>query len=1084
MRILQVRFKNLNSLVGEWEIDLTHPSFLADGIFAITGPTGAGKTTLLDAICLALYGRTPRLSRVTKSENEIMSRQTGECFAEVPFETHQGRYRFHWSQRRARAKPGGDLQSPRHEMINPDSGTIIESKIKEVAEQVESVTGMDFDRFTRSMLLAQGGFSAFLQASPDDRAPILEQITGTEIYSQISIRVHERYREEREKLNRLEAETAGIILLEPEQEKELKQSLEKKQNQEAELRIHMSNAEKGIAWLSAIGDLKKEIADLDEQEIALQSEINEFEPDRERLVRASRAASLDREYATLVVTRNNQADDQLTLKEEENLLPGLEDSSKEQGESLKLAELKTVEAKKILESSRPALQRLRLLDQKLIHQKMNVTETERFCEQDAEKIDADKKARLQKQEKFIATQETLKSIDGYLKEHEQDEWLVANLVAVEEQLKGLLSSRKEILQKENDEKKSVHVLEQASQSLESLQKQSAIQRQVLEKVSKQVQQDNEVLNELLGGRLLREYRADQENLLREMGFFRKIAELEDYRAKLEDGKTCPLCGATEHPFAKGNTPVPDEIEQKIEALGKQIEQAEKQEVIIKKSEAAKDLARQNLEDAERRTMLAVHEKKTAEQALAEIRETLRKLRVDFAERVQGVSLKLLPLGISEIFETNIASLLDILRARLREWQLHIRKKLDIEKQLADLDSEVAGLSAVIQSQKSALVKRREHLEVLKKELDAGNNERKLEYGDKNADDEEQRLSQGLFGAESEERQAREKNEILQQNWNVAKARVASLKQRIEQRALDLKEKETSFIAKLSTVEFLNEQQFVEASLPFEQREQLRAKFEELRERQSNLKARQEDRKRRLATEIERKLTEISLEDLQFQLQTCEVSLKELIETVADFKHKLSVNAVAKERIEEKRGVIEVQKKESLRWGNLHQLIGSADGKKYRNFAQGLTFEIMIGHANRQLQKMTDRYLLLRDPIQSLELNVVDAYQAGTIRSTKNLSGGESFIVSLSLALGLSNMSSKKVRVDSLFLDEGFGTLDEESLNIALETLAGLRQDGKLIGVISHVQALKERISTQIKVVPQAGGRSQILGPGCRRNEFV
>ncbi|HFQ81122.1 MAG TPA: chromosome segregation protein SMC, partial [Desulfobacterales bacterium] len=128
-------------------------------------------------------------------------------------------------------------------------------------------------------------------------------------------------------------------------------------------------------------------------------------------------------------------------------------------------------------------------------------------------------------------------------------------------------------------------------------------------------------------------------------------------------------------------------------------------------------------------------------------------------------------------------------------------------------------------------------------------------------------------------------------------------------------------------------------------------------------------------------------------------------------------------------------------------------------------------------KMTDRYLLLRDERQPLELNVIDNYQAGEIRSTKNLSGGESFIVSLSLALGLSKMASRKVRVDSLFLDEGFGTLDEEALDAALETLGGLQQDGKLIGVISHVPALKERIRSQIDILPVSGGRSIIRGPG-------
>ena len=105
-------------------------------------------------------------------------------------------------------------------------------------------------------------------------------------------------------------------------------------------------------------------------------------------------------------------------------------------------------------------------------------------------------------------------------------------------------------------------------------------------------------------------------------------------------------------------------------------------------------------------------------------------------------------------------------------------------------------------------------------------------------------------------------------------------------------------------------------------------------------------------------------------------------------------------------------------------------KLLRNFAQGLTFELMVSHANRQLEKMTDRYLLIRDEQQPLELNVVDNYQAGEIRSTRNLSGGESFIVSLTLALGLSRMASRKVRVDSLFLDEGFGTLDEDALDTA------------------------------------------------------
>ena len=207
--------------------------------------------------------------------------------------------------------------------------------------------------------------------------------------------------------------------------------------------------------------------------------------------------------------------------------------------------------------------------------------------------------------------------------------------------------------------------------------------------------------------------------------------------------------------------------------------------------------------------------------------------------------------------------------------------------------------------------------------------------------------------------------------------------------------------------FADEKAFLEARLSQEDRESLSSRAKELDDAGTELKAKQKDRETRLATEIAKKLTDKTLEELQPQFKEFEESLKTLRDAIAGLKHKLNENTAAKERIKEKQSAIEAQKKECHRWEKLHGLIGSADGKKYRNFAQGLTFELMVSHANRQLEKMTDRYLLIRDEQQPLELNVVDNYQAGEIRSTKNLSGGESFIVSLTLALGLSKMASKK-----------------------------------------------------------------------------
>ena len=1080
MRILQVRFKNLNSLVGEWQIDLMHPAFASDGIFAITGPTGAGKTTILDAICLALYGRTPRLNKVTKSGNEIMSRQTGECFAEVTFETQSGRYRCHWSQHRARKKPDGELQSPKHEIADADSNKIFESKIRGVADQIESATGMDFNRFTRSMLLAQGGFTAFLQAAPDDRAPILEQITGTEIYSQISIRVHERQREEREKLNLLQAETAGMVILEPEQEEEIGQALETKQKEETDLAAKFTDTGKAIAWLTTIDRLKEEIVSLADEASKLQGDIEAFKPDREKLDWALSAATLDGAYATFTATRKQQADDRSGLKTEEEALPGLESSAKEQAEALKSAEQQTARAKEELKAAAPTLQKVRSLDQKLADQKKAVSEEDGGCKKGATKIEADKKARLEEQKKRSKALKTLNLVDGYFKEHAQDEWLISGLAGVEERIDGLLSKQNEIVQKESAQEAATTALELATKSLDDCQKQSDLRKQELEDASKQLKQGKDVLSQLLGDRLLRSYRTEKETLLREMAFLTKIAELEDHRAKLEDGKPCPLCGATEHPFAKGNVPVPDETEQKVDTLTRLIGKAEDQEGAIKKLEEAESLARKNLTEAEKLASVAANDKKAAAKALAELKDGLVKLRADFAERRQMVFTKLLPLGIADIPETDISSLIDTLRARLTVWQTQVKKTADIKKQIVDIDSEVKRLDAIIETQSTVLAEKLERLGTLKKELAAGSDERNARYGDKNPDHEERRLNKAISDAEGAEKQTRERHHEFQQKWNTAKAHVESLKKRIEQRELELRRLETEFSAALAPAGFLNEEQFLAARLPSERKTELAAMAKDLDERQTDLKARQKDRETRLTMELDRKITDKSLEELEPQFKKHDEALKELRDIIAGLKHKLCENAAVKERIKEKQAAIEAQKKECCRWENLHELIGSADGKKYRNFAQGLTFEMMIGHANRQLQKITDRYLLTRDDVQPLELNVVDSYQAGEIRSTKNLSGGESFIVSLSLALGLSHMASKNVRVDSLFLDEGFGTLDEEALDTTLETLAGLPQDGKLIGVISHVSALKERISTQIQVIPQTDGRSQIFGPGCGR----
>ena len=1079
MKILHVRFKNLNSLVGEWCIDLTHPAFVSDGIFSITGPTGAGKTTILDAVCLALYGRTPRLGKITKNSNEIMSRQTGECFAEVIFETPSGRYRCHWSQHRARRKPDGELQAPKHEIANADSGELFESGIKGVAEQIETATGMDFDQFTRSMLLAQGGFAVFLQAAPDDRAPILEQITGTEIYSRISIRVHERLREQKEALKLLQAEMAGIAVLTPEQEQALGQTLAARQQEEAALTTRTAETEKALAWLALIDGLNRELAELAVEADRLQRDIEAFKTDREQLSLALSAATLDGAYATLAATRKQQVEDTTALQREEHALGGLEVSGKAHAGKLREAEIRTRQAKEALREAAPRLQQLRALDQRLADLASAVTEETTACAKEAAAITAHRQARSELLQQRTETQRQWAQADSYLKAHARDAWLISGLAGVEAHVNDLLARQHEIAQQESALQALTTAASRAATALAESHKRVETHKRTVEDAAKQIQQSKEVLARLLGPRLLREYRAEKESLLREMTLRAVIADLETHRARLEDGKPCPLCGATEHPYARGNIPTLDGLEQRVETLTALINAVEKQEIAIRELEEARHLARDQFTEAEKLEAQAAHASNAAMQALAEARTGLETGRTAFATRRQAITDSLLPLGVMGPLE-DLSALLEDLKTRLQMWQTQDQARMDLEKRLAATDSDICRLEALIKAQSSALDEKSSRLNSLKKQLETGEKERRALYGEKKPDEEEQRLNTAVAATEQAEKQIRDRYQELRQQWLTVKSRVDTLKERLKQREPELEKLEAAFSQALTATGFVTEDAFLSAILPAGRRAELAARAKTLDERQTDLNARRQDRTTRLAAETALKLTDSSRETLATQQKEDTQALLALRDHVAGLKLKLQDNAAAGEKIREQQAAIEARKEECRRWETLHALIGSAEGKKYRNFAQGLTFDILISHANRQLAKMTDRYLLTRNEAQPLELAVVDNYQAGEIRSTKNLSGGESFIVSLALALGLSHMASRHVRVDSLFLDEGFGTLDEDALDIALETLAGLHQHGKLIGVISHVPALKERISTQIQVTPLVGGKSLLSGPGCHQ----
>ena len=964
MRIHTIRLANLNALTGTWEIDLDHPAY-ADNIYALTGPTGAGKTTILDAISLALYGRTPRLARIGKAGNEIMSRHSGTCHAEITFSTRTGRYRSHWSQHRARRKAGGELQNPKHELADAESGELLATGLKDVAAAIERLTGMDYQRFTRAMLLAQGDFAAFLRAAPDERAPLLEQITGTEIYSRISIAVHERLRDALEQQRQLATETAGITPLDAATHTALTQESAALQKQLAALATRQQQTAAALARAQNIAELTAELARLDEQHTAHQAALARFAPERERLAAAQSAALLDADYARLDTLRRAQQQNSRALAALDEQAPALARTHETANQALTAASARVHSEKQRLAAAQPRWQQTRAYDHTLRHQREQLATLE------------------QSAAAHTAAQTALAAAEKHAAAAREN------------------SARADVARKKTETALAAH----------------------------------------LQGRLLREYRAEKDNILRELAYHQRIADLEQQRAHLHDGEPCPLCGATEHPYASELPAQPDDLTTRLEALDTYIKQAE--------------TLNEQHENAQRALASAREKQQQTENTLALAAEKARNSAVHAEQHA----------ALQQTYAQTLAARQALLANR-------------------DPDAEETAQQHAIAEAEAAMEKARDTCQTAQTAAAANQQQRAQLHARLTAQQQELQTAEQQFAA------------ALGMCSEIAAPSPAG---RSPQRGRDgegvddvpcapkistfsISDHPHSNTSSRAATTFPDETAWQAARLPAATREALARQAAALDQQTLTLHTRQQDRAARLASLTAQSTDDPDTATLQARQEADEHTRQQHQQTLAANQHRLAEHKRASERLAAQQQAIAKQAAETRRWQNLHELIGAADGKKYRNYAQSLTFASVIAQANRQLVQLSDRYLLTADPARPLELNIIDNYQGGETRSAKNLSGGESFIVSLALALGLAQMSGENMQIDTLFLDEGFGTLDEETLDSALETLSQLRTHGKHIGIISHVAALTERIATRIQITPQSGGNSAISGPGCRRVE--
>ena len=1189
MKILRIKSLNINSLKGEFEIDFE--KFLKDeSLFAITGPTGAGKSTILDIITCALYGRTARLS---SPPNELMSRHTAECLCEVEFEVKGKVYVSSWSQKRARKSPDGAFQTAKMEISEVESGKILETYLSKVPKYIEELSGLDFDRFIQSMMLAQGSFDAFLKARENERSSLLEKITGTQIYKQISCEIYQTYSKKNEEIKLDENLLGNIELLSNEVVIEKTSVLNNSKAQKLELDTKENELKIIATWLENLQKLEADnIRYIQEfEQITLEKESKK--EDFIRLDLANKALNIQPIY---------QEKNSLTqiINQDKEKLEKLQKELIELKEHLELKTKESIKTKDELDkekisfdSNSKKLQEVRTLQTKIESKLQNIKDLENKISSQNEqktKLNEDLKVLKTNQENI---ENDLKTINDYLIKNKNDESLkeeislisknvndykdvVKLLKQIEEKLQNttldeknlqdsFTSTKKEFdeikvlfdykdkeykeleLQTSNFNQKEVNNRDRLK-SIEKLLISIDEYKRLLESISKE---ENIITSSKNESKTIKTNIEEKTKLINEIQTHIQtlndkreaellIAKYESDRVNLKEGEECFLCGSKEHPFVNHKISVNADETTSIIAQKKQIFDEEnkalrtielnlsKLETKIESSTLELNKLSKNKEDIEQvfsslnfiltddsKTNLE-EEKQLLEEELKNIIKTRDEKEKVLAQRDNLQKELNTKQTLVSQNERELYKLKSSIEQLQNEQTQNISKKQSLEEELSKVytkyelifDEKFEENFRILVAKKDSFIKN----ETSKKELDAKLQsltiqrkelDTKIISIESSLKTDAEQLSK--ISTETKELQTQSKSILdisdlnsfekeitvkfntINEKYNSLSKELVNLNSKDEllntqtiemsQKLIDdntkLDDKKQDFNKALLENSFNSKEEFEKVLLPKEQREELSLMCKALEEKYTQIQTLKIDIAKKLSEQKELNLTDKELQTLSEELKELQTTIDELQKSIGSLEKELEINALNMQKHEDKIKELQKKKEAFKVWVKLNEMIGSSQGDKFARFAQSITLDQLIYLANKHLQILSPRYELQRgsDSSKLLEIEIIDGFQGDVVRPVSTLSGGESFIVSLSLALGLSALASQKISIDSLFLDEGFGTLDSDSLELALNALNQLQNSGKMVGVISHVEALKERIPLQIRVMPKGDGTS-------------
>ena len=1126
MKLQKLTIHNIAS-IEDAVIDFEAQPLAGSEVFLITGKTGAGKSTILDAICLALFANTPRLvgtqmqgetkdgnDDVTiKDPRQLMRRNTGEAHVTLTFTGSNGvHYEALWKVWRSRNKPTGNLQGKSWSLKNLDANHTIERNDAEIKAEMKAAIGLDFNQFCRTTLLAQGEFTKFLNSKDDEKAAILEKITGVDIYAKVGKKVFEVTVQKEQLWKDAKQQVEGIRTLTDEEVAAKKEEMADIEAQYKALKDAVDAYKAKLQWIKTDMELTAAIATATEDHKQAQAvvESDDFKT-KELLVR---------QWNTTIDARNwltAKKGAECSKAQQQKILSALESdyvgvlsgyAFAEQERQQTEGDLKAINALVEIEKDKHEVyenaqtiagymttiavgrKKITASQTDIVKENKALTEELKPAFDKAQETLKEAQESFRKQEAEIKAQEealAALNLGGLRTQRDKNKELIQNI--------GIAFDRIELLDKERKRK------QETSASLEGTHVETEKKQKALELMEPQIHDAKVKMD------------ACKEMLDKQSDTIDKFAKT--LRQKLHIGDICPVCRQE----IKSELPHEDELAKLVGGLSDAFTEAEtaykklvdernrleaEVKAEIKKYKTDKEAfdKDKSVETAEQKVVAACkacgigeYDDATAA-ALSQLKEktdaALKELEAKIAEgEGKDSAIKKLRKALDKF--------------RVEHLELKATEAQKAEKAVNDCKGRITTLKKLVETKQEDVSKAEENAASLIVSLWTIDwRDKPYEFAELLKEQAEtyqknvkrsQTLANSLSEIANSCKMVKEVIDEIRQlmpAWKELTALGKTKQTNLLKKVNDVKSKTSTALVQLEQAEetakvnsqklgiFLDDHQDISIERLNVLNDYTATQISEVNTLLDT------DRKKMLAKEtlmkdaVSRQKEHVKERPEQQDGETIEIldarikgQEPKMVE-IAEKKGAISQELKADEENKKSRGKLieEVEKRsaEYQKWSRMNQLIGDATGNKFRKIAQSYVLTSLIHSANSYMKTLTDRYTLKVAP-GTFVISLEDAYQGYVSRAASTISGGESFLVSLSLALALSDIG-QQLAVDTLFIDEGFGTLSGEPLQNAINTLRSLHtKSGRHVGIISHVEELQERIPIQIQVIQEGNNSS-------------